>query len=74
MEEGESQRQEQESKLFNQHELIQLIALETIDKDLKEMLLTEAAECTLQELTSMPGTLFEQFRGREYFYNHIDKL
>ncbi|HUX79568.1 MAG TPA: hypothetical protein VMW10_07510, partial [Alphaproteobacteria bacterium] len=74
LEEEKNQQKKQESKFFNQHELIQLIALETIDKDLKEILLKEAAECILQELISMPGTLFEQFRGREYFYNHIDKL
>lgn len=74
LEEEKNQQEKQGSKLFNQHELIQLIALETIGQSIKETLLKEAAECILQELTATPETLFEQFRGREYFYNHIDKL
>ncbi|OJW55226.1 MAG: hypothetical protein BGO67_00525 [Alphaproteobacteria bacterium 41-28] len=62
------------SNLFNQHELIQLIIADTIDEDARGIILKEAAECILQELVHSPETLYEQFKGREYFYNHMEKI
>lgn len=60
--------------LFNQHELIQVITVDTIKKDTKIKILKEGAECIVQELSYLPTTLLEQFKDKEYLYNHIEKL
>lgn len=62
------------SKLFNQHEIIQLIAADTIDIATKKTILQEAAESFIQELVNSSATLLEQFKGREYFYGHMEKV
>lgn len=61
-------------ELFNQHELIQLIATDAIDTDTKKIILQEAAQSLVQELVNSSATLLEQFQGREYFYEHMEKV
>ncbi len=60
--------------LFRQHELIQLITSNTFEKDQKKALLNAAADSLVQELSIPPVTLLEQFKEKEYFYNHMEKV
>lgn len=65
---------EKECTSFSQHELIQLISLETINDETKRKILREAAESLLQKLTYSSETLYEQFKEKEHFSNHVEKL
>ena len=64
----------QASDLLTQHELFQLIARDTLSEENKREMLNEASDFILQELTQSPSTLFEQFKGKEYFSNHLEKI
>lgn len=73
-EEVKSQKNDQDQRLFNQHELIQRVIAHTLSENTKKLLLKEAAECFLQELTCVPATLLEQFQGKEHFYGHMEQI
>ncbi|MBA3814525.1 MAG: ATP-binding protein [Alphaproteobacteria bacterium] len=70
----QEKKTENKSKLFNQHELIQLVTLDSINTDVRKIILNEAADYLLQSLLIVPETLQEQFKGNEHFYNHIEKI
>ena len=62
------------SSLFTQHELIQFVTDHTFSKATKRTILQDAMECMLCLLLSTPGTLQEQFKRKEHYCNHMEKL
>lgn len=62
------------SELLTQHELFQFIVMETLSEKSRREMLNEASDFILQELTQSPGTLYEQFKGKEYLSDHLEKI
>lgn len=62
------------ANLLNQHELIQLVAEDCLSKETKEELLKEAASSVIDQLSNSSVSLFEQFKEKEFLYDHIKKM
>jgi predicted DNA-binding protein len=73
LEKEATNKDKQDQDFFHQHELIQLIAADTGQEEREILLLNEVSESLIHDIVNSPFTLLEQFKGREYFYNHLKK-
>lgn len=66
--------EEHTASLLNQHEMIQLIVEDCLSKKTKEELLKESVSSVIDQLSSSAASLFEQFKEKEFLYDHIKKM